>query len=775
MSAAALVIASLLLLATTADLALPHYDMAWGEFSHRLAQDPPAPLRPGATRVGLIAAALVLTLLALARALVRLAGLSGKGFAFLLVALLLASGASLVLLPRPGAPPDPATLLYALRALGVCLLVVGAGSLLFPRVPSHLRLRLWDAADRAIGTRLFLPATAAFAAFGVLLLAWVRLEAIPHAIDEITQIFQARIYASGLLWEQPPPLPDLMGHFSVLTEGGKWRSAAPPGHALAMAPFVAAGILPLYPPLITALIVAAVFAFVSRTDGRRTAALAVLLLLGSPWFWAMGASYMSHLPAALWLACFLACFVRAREGSLAAAGGAGLFLGLAAATREADALLLSAPFGLLWLLDAFAPDRRPAWLARSGAMGLGLAPGLGFLLLTNTLANGGPFVFGHDLLFGGRFGFGFGLKPPGVVADPFSTPVHTLPEGLSNFRGLLTDLQITLFGLGIPSLALVALGTPRSGADRLTWAGLTALALYLAAYVYFPLDMTMFGPRYAYGALSLFAWLGARGCVAVHRRLAATDHAFAVPGILVLGTLLAAAHGIPNSLASLGPEFAGVDRHLERALAGAGAREAIVAIPLDPRGLAGNPFLYTSAFRITRPDLRGIVPFRALGEANLDAALDAFPDRPAYVWFPVYDRPFYDTRFVTGSLVRIHRKADPRFRPDREATLGHMLNTYPAAISGGAGSSDLWNLMGTVAWLGDDGRTAGERFRRAIRLGPGNADPWINLALLSLAEGREQEAREAARWARRLGAVLPPPLARILGSESGASVTGPGR
>ena len=776
MSAAGLVIASLLLLATTLDLPLPRYDMAWGEFSHRLALYAPAALSPASPRVALVGAALVLALLALSRALVRLAALTGKRFALFLAVLLLASGATLVPLPRPGAPADPATLLYALRALAVCLLVAGTGSLLFRRLPGPLRVRLWDAADRAIGSPWFVRSTAAFAALGVLVVAWVRLDAIPHAMDEITQIFQARIYASGRLWAQPPPLPDLIGHFSLLTEGGKWRSAAPPGHALAMAPFVAAGLLPLYPPLITALTVAAVFALVSRTDDRRTAALAVVLLLASPWFWSMGASYMSHLPVALWLACFLACFIRAREGSLAAAAGAGLFLGVAAATREADALLLTAPFGVLWLLDVFQPDRRPGWLARSGAMAVCLAPGLAFLLVTNTLANGGPFVFGHDVLFGGPLRFGLGPAPAILQSDPLSASVSGFRGGLTNLRGLLTDLQVVLFGLGLPSLAIVALALHAPARDGRVFAALAALALFLGAYAFFPVDMTMFGPRYAFGALPLLVWLGARGVVSVHRRLAAVGQAHAVGGILALGALLAFTREIPAALGSFHRDFAGVDRRLERALDGAGAREAIIAVLYDPRDVRGNPFLYTSAFRLMQPDLRGLVAFADWRRRSIDDAMESFADRPAYAWFAVYRGPFYDPRFVTASLLRLYRPSDPGFRPEREAAARHALEVFRGARGDGIDSAVLWNSLGLIAWLGGDGPGARARYRRAAALAPRDPDPWVNLALIDRADGRLEDARRWALRARDLGARLPPPLDALTAPprDAGPSVQGGG-
>jgi 4-amino-4-deoxy-L-arabinose transferase-like glycosyltransferase len=781
--ARSLSLAGLLLLLSTTGLSLPRYDMGWGEFSHRLLLDPPAfSLAPGRRLIVLCAGAGAFLLLVWS--FLRLGREAGRGLSGWLIALLLLSTAASVPLPRPGGACDAQTLLYALRATGVGLLVVGAGILLG---------RPLGVTDRFLveRTRPPLAGLAVVILAGTLAMGFLRLDAIPHAMDEITQVFQARIFASGRLWAQAPPLPDLISHFSVLAHDGKWHAAAPPGHALVMSPFVAAGIPWLYPPVLAALAFLAITALIDRIDGRRTALLAGLLLLTSPWFWSMGSTYMSHLPAALWLACFLACLVRARSGSARAAAGAGLALGAAVATRPSDALFLSAPFGVLWLLDAVPAAGRRGWLLRSAALALGLLPGLAVLLGINTLVHGGPFVFGHDLLFEGRYRFGFGAKPPGILLDPLATPVHTFAEGLANLRGLLADLQTALFGIGVPSLALVAAGAARSMArlvpdraskssrapsaresrDRFGAAAVIALALYLGAYVLSPLDMTMFGPRYAFAALPLFVLLGARGLAWAGRRLADAGSPRALAGILAAGTVVAAVDAMPTALRSFGPGFAGVDRHLDRALGARGSMPALIIVPEDPRALRGNPFVYTGAFRLTDPDLRGIVAARYRGSASVQTALDAFPNHEAYAWVALYQGDFHVTRFETASLVRLWRPSETGFRPEREAAVRRVLEAYESALADRARPARVYNLLGSLAWLDADPDTARRRLARAVSLEPRDPEAWVNLALLEKAEGRLDAARRAARNARALGFPLPPPLERLLPEEDG----GPGQ
>ena len=761
-----LLLSSLLVLLVTVDLPTPGYNMAWGLFGHQMGLLRSLQLSSG--REGALSSACILTILALAWALLRLARTTGAGFVLLLSLLLLLSGATFI--PTlSGGGIDLALLVHAVRALALALVVISAGTILACLFPPPLARKADRLFHQAAASPWLLPALAVLTGLGILAVDLRVLDGIPHAMDEIGQIFQAKIFASGRLWAQPPPLPDLISHFGVITDGGRWRSMWPPGHALAMAPFVAAGALWLYPPVVSALTVVAVFALVSRTDGRTTALLATLLLLSSPWFWSMGASYMSHSTSALLLASFLVCLVRARAGGVAAAAGAGLFLGFAAATREADALLLSAPLGALWLMDLREPQKRRGWLGRSVAIALGLVPGLGFLLGTNLIVNGGLFVFGHDVMFKGPYRFGFGPRLPGLLVQPLISPVHTLSEGLSMVRDYLAALQLVLFGLGVPSLTLVALSASRRVRDRLGVAALAGLALFLGAYAAFPLPMVMFGPRYAYGGLSLFAWLGARGILAVHRRLEEFGHAFAVPAIIAFGLLVACGYSIPAALASFDPSFAGVDRRLERELRARGIRRAIVVIPSDPKGEWGNPFLYTAGFRLAEPDLEGIVPVQVRENTTVETALDAFPDRPAFVWLAVYEGGLRRFHFATSALVRIRRPGEAGFEPDREAAVRHALETFTGALADGAGSPELWNTLGTLARLDGESALARARFARAAKLAPHDPRAWINLAILEREEGRTEAARAAAGKARSLGAVLPSSLATLLDRKGGSA------
>lgn len=757
-----MIVTSCLLLIASQGMPLPRYNMAMGDFSMAPSLNSETALGPSLARTGVIFAATGFVILAVVCLVLQIGRALGARFAVFLLAVAAVSWASLIPLSGPN-PPLNFGKLFAMRALALSLMVIASGWILGRLVPPGFRLR----PPRFLGSLAAPPwpllLTCVGTALVVLAIRIVQLDGIPHAMDEIIQIFQAKIFATGRLWADPPPLPELISHFGVITDGGKWRGMHPPGHALMMTPFVGTGLLLLYPSVVSSLTVLAVFYFVSRADDRSTAWLAVLLLLSSPWFWSMGSSYMSHVPSALLLSGFLACFVRAREGSVVASLFSGLFLGAAAATREADALFITLPFGVLWLADFFDKKKIRRWFLRSGAMAAGLLPGLGFLLVTNLIVNGGPFVFGHDLLFEGPYRFGLGPKPPGIQIDPLTPPIHTLSDGLLNFAGLLTELQLVLFGLGIPAITLVALSALARFRDKLGLVGLAALALYLAAYIFFPLDMKLFGPRYAYGALPLFVWLGARAIRGIHRWLGPLGKARLVPGALAVGIAVALFLTIPRALGSFDPNFAGVDSRLDRALEEKGIDRAVVIVLSDSTDLGGGTsFLYTAAFSLADPELRGIVPVHLSGGASVERVLEAFPDRRVFAWLALYEGDFRRARFLASMLVEIRRPGDHGYETDREIPLRRALGVYYESLRAGPRSSAVWNTFAVVAWLSGDAETARKHLVEASSRDPADPNPWLNRALIEHSEGRPEKARQAAMRARELGATLPPPLARLL-------------
>ncbi len=129
----------------------------------------------------------------------------------------------------------------------------------------------------------------------------------PLSMDEYAQVFQSEVFASGHLAGKFPPallnwlIPEgFQGYFLVVSpQTGAVASAYWPSFALLLTPFSALGIPWLLNPVVSACTVVATFRLGLRIFGdAEAAALAVLLLLASPVFFANGVSFYS-MPAHL--------------------------------------------------------------------------------------------------------------------------------------------------------------------------------------------------------------------------------------------------------------------------------------------------------------------------------------------------------------------------------------------------------------------------------------------------------------------------------------------
>src|SRR6185295_1767655 len=133
---------------------------------------------------------------------------------------------------------------------------------------------------------------------------------------------------------------------------------------------------------------------------------AALILFGlAPFTAFLAAGYMNHTPTLMWLLLALGAALHLDPARLrpGLAFGAGLALGMAAATRPPDALA----FGLAlaaWGLIRFR--RSPGLPAALAAAVIGAAIPVAGVLLVNQATTGAPLRFAYELLWGKNVGLG---------------------------------------------------------------------------------------------------------------------------------------------------------------------------------------------------------------------------------------------------------------------------------------------------------------------------------------------------------------------------------
>jgi hypothetical protein len=461
--------------------------------------------------------------------------------------------------------------------------------------------------------------TAAIAAIGLVLYAWVARELLaarPLLIDEIVQVFQARVLAGGRLWIPAAPHQEFFSSLHLVEQGGRVYGQFPMGGPAMLALGSWTGAEWLVNPLFGALSVLAFGALLPSVEPRAGVRLGALLLFAlAPFTMFMAGSHMNHVTALFWIIVGMLGLTRA----VAAEGGrfrdgllAGLGFGLAATIRPSDALAFAAPAGL-WLLARAVRQRRIAPLLGSG---LGIAVPVALLLAANVLTTGAPLRFGYTVLWGSAHDLGFHASPWG--------PVHTPARGLELLNLYFLRLQTYFLEAAAPSLipvtAALALTRRLSAFDRYLLASSVMLVGLYAAYWH---DGFYLGPRFMYPLLPLLALWTARFLPAVRDAvgtgLLLRSATFALVIALGLGMLTS----LPVRARQYRAGMISLRWDPDQAAAAAGVRDALVLV----RESWGAELVTRMwALGVSRPDADAI--YRGADPCALDSALARLETAP---------------------------------------------------------------------------------------------------------------------------------------------------
>ena len=365
-------------------------------------------------------------------------------------------------------------------------------------------VRLWAQRPRLTTALLVL---ASFALY-VLSARWV-FDGRPLLVDEVAQLFQARVFASGRIAGVLDPVPELFSALHLVERDGRVFSQFPPGGPAVLAVGLLLGAAWIAVPLCGALAVWCFSAFARAVEPDRPgiSLLASLLFAFAPYMVFMSGSQMNHVPTLLGICVALFALERAtatdRRPMRHRARYAlvcGLGLGFAATIRPVDAVAfaLAIAASLAWRA---ARDRRE--IAPLLSSGVGVAIPVAFMLWFNAQTTGAPLLFGYEALWGKGHELGFHAAPWGVA--------HTPARGLELVSLYFLRLQTYLFETPIPSLAaaIVALLLVPSlrRLDGVLFAGSALLVILYFAYWH---DGFYLGPRFFVCLLPVLALWSAR-------------------------------------------------------------------------------------------------------------------------------------------------------------------------------------------------------------------------------------------------------------------------
>jgi hypothetical protein len=350
-------------------------------------------------------------------------------------------------------------------------------------------IRLWVRRPRSTTAALSLASLAlyAFSARSVF-------SGRPLLVDEVIQLYQARLFATGRIAATVDAAPELFSALFLLERNGRVFSQFPPGGPLVLSLGVVVGAVWLIVPLCGALAVACFASLCRRVEADRpgVSLLASLLFAGAPYMIFMSGSQMNHVPTLLGVVLALLALERATSDDAAPQRRVpwgftcGAALGFAATIRPPDAAAFAAPIAVALLWTAVRDHRRIGALLASG---VGVAIPVGLMLWFNLHTTGAPLLFGYEAMWGKSHAIGFHAAPWGAA--------HTPARGLELLSLYFLRLQTYLFETPVPSLAAclgaLALATRLRRLDRVLLAGSGILVLLYFAYWH---DGFYLGPRF---------------------------------------------------------------------------------------------------------------------------------------------------------------------------------------------------------------------------------------------------------------------------------------
>jgi hypothetical protein len=354
-------------------------------------------------------------------------------------------------------------------------------------------------------------------------------DARPIFIDEIIQMYQARLLASGRLVEHVGPFPEFFGALNVVTLDGRQFGQFPPGGPVHLMLGVVFGVPWIAVPVVGAMSVFVLGALLRRVELEPGVALGALLLFAfSPFMIFMSASHMNHVPTLLWVLVAWFAAVRVLESGSGARWGAafGAAAAVAATIRPVDAVAMTLPAAIAIAWSRRGRPRQLTGILLSVVAG---AAGPALLLLAyNAATTGSPLLFGYELLWGQSHSLGFHASPWGVT--------HTPLRGLELLNLYALRMQSYLFESPVPSLipALATLALMRR-ATRFDAVVLWATGLLTLGYFAYWHDGFYLGPRFFFVLTPVLALLAARAPRAVASVVARSDaRAYAHLGLVML-------------------------------------------------------------------------------------------------------------------------------------------------------------------------------------------------------------------------------------------------
>lgn len=443
--------------------------------------------------------------------------------------------------------------------------------------------------------------------------------------DAVWPFFQAKIFAQGRLFAPAPPDLRFFATPTIVYQE-KWFSYTSPGHSLVILPFYLLGISWLAGPILGAIGIWLLYRLILIWTDAKTARIALLLAVTSPWMIFLFASQEFHITSTFFTILALYCIGGTTEKKAypvwALIGG--LSWGMVFLARPYTAIAIGLPLILFFI-------SKNRLKSKSFNLLLFFVGGLIMVLLHlyyNQNLTGNWFTFPYQLM-GKYHGIGFSLD---YGAPTFNLAGHSLLKMGINLTYNLFVTSLQLFGWMFLSLIFILPGIFSTAFKRLWFFWAPALGLIGAYCFYWFHGITPWGPKYWSEALPAFiaiSTLGIRNVTELSKKFIPIRQDFSLRALpfLILFCLFCY---LPANFIYFSSGRWGETPKVWQNVRSAKIHNAVVFVKTDERS---GHFDYTSAFIFNDPFLKGDIIFaRDLGTEENLKFLEKFPGRSAYVY-----------------------------------------------------------------------------------------------------------------------------------------------
>lgn len=331
-------------------------------------------------------------------------------------------------------------------------------------------------------------------------ISWHVFDGVPGFVDSCAYMFQARLFAHGMLYAPPP----IESHFfeamhTILSD--KWYTVYPPGYPAILALGVLFGISWLVNPLLAALTIVCIYLIAKELYGDSIAKLSVVLSCASTFFLFMSSEFASHTSTLFFVTLAFLCFVWMirKKRPLLSAVVCGMCIGIA---------LLCRPYTTFWFCLPLGIGAVIAWkklsirLILSGTIPILIACCM--FLAYNYATTGHPLLFGYIAMHGKN-------HYPGFHQEPWNERFHTITQGFKYVFEDLNALSYYLFEWPIPAVLFICIFIAFGKKGFWEWLLVGWVCTLLIGHFFYFFNQLDFGPRFVYECLPALILLTSRG------------------------------------------------------------------------------------------------------------------------------------------------------------------------------------------------------------------------------------------------------------------------